>query len=255
MNGVEGEVEITFKEERVATVIGNLATEPRKDGDAVDGVLVSKDFSQQLMLPADIPQLTQLGVTRLQQEITIPFQETLPTLLRFVRRVYDPELPDPGGDPASVPAMVVCERVKVFFLKSKLRLEWQASPNADMVADSLITLALQAQIAPSSLRISSPACGKASPSPTDRANTDRAGVHVRLLQSRFEQVQQQSGKGKIFLVKDGSDAVQFNPRTRTVTGPEHLATRVRDVIKTLDHTLMPIAIPKKRDRPNASVLL
>lgn len=48
-------VELYFRGEKTAKVMGNLAIEKPKPGDKVSGILVKRNFNYHLLAPVDIP--------------------------------------------------------------------------------------------------------------------------------------------------------------------------------------------------------
>lgn len=64
-------VELHFRGEKTAKVIGNLATQAPVDGSFVEGVLTSKDFTFQIIAPTELAGFTELVTAPVIQKISV----------------------------------------------------------------------------------------------------------------------------------------------------------------------------------------
>lgn len=69
-------VELTFQSEKMAKVVGSLATNRLENGDVVSGVLVSKDFDHSIISPEDLETFTDLTTSTIVQRQFLPFRST-----------------------------------------------------------------------------------------------------------------------------------------------------------------------------------
>lgn len=75
-------VELYFRGEKTAKIVGKLASLVKPEENAViSGVLVKKNFKYQIMLPEDLPKYTDLAVTEVLQRQSVPFTGNPRTLL------------------------------------------------------------------------------------------------------------------------------------------------------------------------------
>ncbi|KAF9663634.1 hypothetical protein SADUNF_Sadunf17G0071800 [Salix dunnii] len=98
-------VEMYFNSEKMAKTIGKLAERTPDVGETVNGILVKKGFTYQIMAPEDLHVFSQLSTGNITQRITIPFS---------VKQESD----------------------------RHISLHWTADPISDMVSDSVVALVL-----------------------------------------------------------------------------------------------------------------
>ncbi len=64
-------VALALKAEKVAKVVGKLASEDLKDSELVSGLMVCKDFNYTLMAPEDLHNYTQITSASINQKLTV----------------------------------------------------------------------------------------------------------------------------------------------------------------------------------------
>ena len=157
-------VELNFRGEKTAKVVGSLATVPPVDGQIISGVLVRRNFNYHLMAPADLPRefnsihclvlaaYTDLSHSTLTQRQSVFYSGTVELLLYFLQQVAGDvkrleETTDAmGGSKTTV--SVFCNEVKVTIEAPVVYLEWLANPVNDMYADAALAAVLQAEANP-----------------------------------------------------------------------------------------------------------
>ncbi|CBN76100.1 conserved unknown protein [Ectocarpus siliculosus] len=163
------EVKIEFHRETVAKAVGSLARDlggrgkgskgvsrraaaARRRGEAFDvqGLLVNERFTKRLMSADELDEYTLLKVGGIRQRLSVPYFSSAEALRAFVREVFADDsikqeegtfgtrLVVHGAVAATLPPPSAKDR-------TKLLLEWDASPVNDMLADSMVALATQAQ--------------------------------------------------------------------------------------------------------------
>ncbi|CAM9674566.1 unnamed protein product, partial [Laminaria digitata] len=163
------EVKIEFHREKVAKAVGSLARElgggrrhagasRRRQAYDVQGLLVNERFTKRLLDPSDLDEYTLLKVGGVRQRLSVPYFSSAEALRAFVREVFsDASLTQEEGDfgtrlvvhglvAATLPPPTASTR-------TKLLLEWDASPVNDMIADSVVALATQAQASPAGISL------------------------------------------------------------------------------------------------------
>ncbi|CAN0042796.1 unnamed protein product, partial [Scytosiphon promiscuus] len=115
------------------------------------GLLVNERFTKRLMSPDDLDEYTLLKVGGVRQRLSVPYFASAEALRAFVREVFaDDSIRQEEGEFGT--RLVVHGAVAATLppagaatSRSQLLLEWDASPVNDMLADSLVALAAQAQ--------------------------------------------------------------------------------------------------------------
>lgn len=143
-------VELTFRGEKTVKILGSLATDNRelKDGSVIDGILVGKDFDYQLVSAEDLPEFTELRKVVFLQKQAVSSQAT-PSLLEF-------HLVNLFGRAAVKREDSQLEVLKEFSITksadSEYLIEWAGNVQNDMIADSIISVIMNADYARSSVK-------------------------------------------------------------------------------------------------------
>ena len=159
-------VELHFRGEKIAKVMGTLAVDPAKTGQRLSGVLVKRNFSYHLLDPKDISKYTNLVMSTISQRLSVHFKGTFHDLLSYVTNFTWEVVEGPGST----------KLIKVFnaiTLTHKLEnqmviLDWASSPVNDMYADAIIAVLM-----------------KESPSKSRVPLADSAGLFLESLRDMF----------------------------------------------------------------------
>ena len=117
-------VELYFRGEKTAKIVGKLATMVKPEENArISGVLVKRNFKYQIMLPEDLPKYTDLAVSTVLQRQSVPFsgssQDLLTTLYRIcgnLGQIKDPKNNERVG-------VKIYEEIDLYFEKGYVILE------------------------------------------------------------------------------------------------------------------------------------
>ncbi|KAH6602176.1 hypothetical protein BASA61_001380 [Batrachochytrium salamandrivorans] len=155
-------IEFVFRGEKMAKIVGSLAQAALlaateiKDGTTLSGILVSKDFTFQIVAPEDLDTFTSLHTVSLTQRQTIVTQATFGLVRWHLEQMYG-EVKE-----ISKRSLMVFEAVTVHMGKENqnesdgfsmnVELEWDSNPVNDMVADSVVAVLLQADCSPASVK-------------------------------------------------------------------------------------------------------
>ena len=97
-------VQLRFKGDRHARVVGSLAAAQPIGGLPLDGLLIKKDFSYTLMAASHLHDATSLAVTTVMQRPRFRYLAPLPPLLRALRGLFPLDvLPSPPAADAALP--------------------------------------------------------------------------------------------------------------------------------------------------------
>jgi len=173
-------VELEFRAQKIAKIVGGLAAKAPAAGDAVSGLIVRKDFNYHIMNAEDLSKHTPLASTNVQQSLKVPFILSFNTLCHFLGELYKLEFKsdeqnsngdgrtDKDADMAKSQdkdkrrkckkgkgrtehCVIVHKVVSCTLLKkpsAHVQLEWESNPVNDMIADSVTALLLSLQANP-----------------------------------------------------------------------------------------------------------
>ncbi|KAL1438250.1 hypothetical protein MTO96_048328 [Rhipicephalus appendiculatus] len=135
-------VELHFRGEKTAKVMGSLAVQPPEPGRQLSGVLVKRNFSYHLLAPTDLGKYTDMVMSTVGQRMSISYTGSFQMLHFFLNQL--------SGDVEIVEGPKKALRVfgKVTIVQesaSMVLLEWNSSPVNDLFADAVITVVLRAQ--------------------------------------------------------------------------------------------------------------
>ncbi|KAH6937252.1 hypothetical protein HPB50_026206 [Hyalomma asiaticum] len=135
-------VELHFRGEKTAKVMGSLAVELPEPGRQLSGVLVKRNFSYHLLAPTDLGKYTDMVMSTVGQRMSICYTGSFQMLHFFLNQL--------SGDVDIVEGPKKALRVfgKVTIIQespSMVVLEWNSSPVNDLFADAVITVVLRAQ--------------------------------------------------------------------------------------------------------------
>ncbi|KAI9998920.1 hypothetical protein PInf_003584 [Phytophthora infestans] len=150
------EIVLEFKGEKIAKAIGGLASNQPKNGTIISGLLVEVDSQTHLMDKEDLSTYTKLISGTITQKQHVPFEyNSFDVLITFIRQMYEDVVHLEKENRVVVCKQVVVTRCAVAKgATEKLVVEWTSAPTADMIADSVIALAMHAQASPASFKLS-----------------------------------------------------------------------------------------------------
>ena len=133
-------LELHFRGEKIAKVMGNLAVTKPTVGLRLSGILVKRNFSYHLLAPSDLNKYTDMVMSTISQRLTVPFEDDFDHMLTAFQGYHLEQISD-------------CS-VKVFdqiqatidVQKKFVILDWISSPESDMYADTLIASLLKSSI-------------------------------------------------------------------------------------------------------------
>lgn len=180
-------VEIEFRQDKIAKIVGKLTktsvgageetveddlvtgrVSGLEDGDIVSGILVRKNFNDQIVAVEELNSHTSLKTTTITQNLKVPFIHTFDLLKNYLSQIYDVEediAEDKseeglGGDEISqFPSLTVLDSVSIIYkvnaadlMSSHLVLEWDSNPVSDMISDSIISLLMSIDVSPAAVK-------------------------------------------------------------------------------------------------------
>jgi cleavage and polyadenylation specificity factor subunit 3 len=161
------EVKLKFARRRSAKVMGKLAEqdEEPQEGQEVNGIMVTHNFSSKIMTPEDLSIYTPLRVGSISSKLHVPFSASVDTLMLFLNEMFmgvtQTILDKEEEDSNTITVLGLKEDqiiVTVGTVKGIAVVEWDASPANDVIADAIVALILHSQSSPASIRLTSKPC-------------------------------------------------------------------------------------------------
>uniref|UniRef100_A0A1X7TM46 Cleavage and polyadenylation specificity factor subunit 3 n=3 Tax=Amphimedon queenslandica TaxID=400682 RepID=A0A1X7TM46_AMPQE len=142
-------VELYFRGEKMAKVMGSLASKQCTDGQQLSGILVKRGFNYHLVEPADLNNYTDLSTSSVVQRQMVHCSISSHLLLHYMTQL--------SSD--ATPVLVHGEQmlkvfggaITVIHTGSHVTIEWTADATNDMYADAVLSVILQVSSQPKRL--------------------------------------------------------------------------------------------------------
>ncbi|OMH78941.1 Cleavage and polyadenylation specificity factor subunit 3 [Zancudomyces culisetae] len=155
-------VTLHFKGERMARVVGSLATlGPPKPGSLVDAILLHNPlltYPYTMVTQDELPQYSNLSVVPITQNLSINFHANFSLLYFHLLSMFG-DIKQLFKDHYQVYGLV---ELRFEAQKSRIHLKWSCSTLSDMIADSILSILYNFESSPASVKIScaeSSGCG------------------------------------------------------------------------------------------------
>jgi len=243
-------VELRVPPDRMADAVGVLADElsaaasakrskkdaPQEDDGSVGiaagqaGLLVEDAAGTRLLLsPEDLASFTTLSACKVEQCQRFAFTHNLATLGRALRETYDDVEVTADG------CLSVCDCVLVSLQKQVLSVVWQASPVADLIADSVSFTAIELTRSPSVIQ------ALQSPEEMDVAEARLFRVLCAYLQQEYGELTVDDAAETVKFEVDGSQVIVDLPSRDVACDAEALRERVKLSLRRCETSLRPVA--------------
>eukprot|EP00934_Nitzschia_sp_Nitz4_P008826 Nitzschia sp. Nitz4//scaffold58_size112336//52644//55069//NITZ4_004031-RA/size112336-augustus-gene-0.23-mRNA-1//-1//CDS//3329554983//8816//frame0 len=157
-------VSLKFARRRSAKVMGSLAerkSEPA-EGDEVQGILVTHNFHSKIVKPEDLATYTPLRLGSISSKLHVPYTGSLQTFQLFLSEMFSGVVETTSEEDGNTCTTFSLHKGMVSVTLGSLvgvaRVEWEASPAGDVIADALIALLMHAQSSAASIRLTSKPC-------------------------------------------------------------------------------------------------
>jgi cleavage and polyadenylation specificity factor subunit 3 len=145
-------VELYFKGEKTAKVMGKLATKKAENGDAVSGILVKRDFKYHIVDATDINKYTDMSMSTVTQRQSLAFSGSPVNLKLLLERLGGSVTDEVVDIDKKFHKYKVFDSVEVTFDGKIVILEWIANPINDMFADTILASLLQTELSGSQIK-------------------------------------------------------------------------------------------------------
>lgn len=138
-------VELHFRGEKMAKVVGSLAAQRPKEGQQISGILVKRNFNYHIISPNDLSNYTDLAMSTVTQRLSIRYTGTVALLQYYLNQLSGDLEQSMTGDKH---VLRVFKSVSVIVEPKMAVIEWVANPVTDMYADAVMTVILRAETDP-----------------------------------------------------------------------------------------------------------
>lgn len=142
-------VELYFKGEKTAKVMGSLASSKVENGDRVSGILVKRDFKYHVLAASDLSKYTDMSMSTVTQRQSLAFSGSPSSLKLLLERIGGDDTVEVLDNDKKFRAF---DSVEVTFDGKIVILEWQANPVNDMFADTILASLLQTELCGSQIK-------------------------------------------------------------------------------------------------------
>ena len=134
-------VQLHFRGEKTAKVMGTLAIDSPKPGHKLSGVLVKRNFSYHLLAPTDLSKYTDMVMSTVSQRLSVNFKGTFQDLFNTLSHLDCEIMESKGG----TKFLRIFKKITLNLNTTNnfVTLDWIASPVCDMYADTIIGLLLK----------------------------------------------------------------------------------------------------------------
>lgn len=148
------EVNISCCTAKSVKLVGKIADRIIKPNSTLDGVLIYKDYSHLLVDASEITNYTQLPTYKLFQKQSIPFNSNFDLFCTFLEAAFDHVDRKVVNERPTVQIENKAVELNYSVKDSKIQINWISSPVNDMIVDSVVTIIMQTQYSPASVRLS-----------------------------------------------------------------------------------------------------
>eukprot|EP00912_Choanoflagellata_sp_UC4_P000830 UC4_evm1s509 len=163
-------VDLTFRGEKMAKVIGTIAAEDPQFGQTLSGVLIQKSFDYHIVAPEDLGEYTDLKTSVVTQRQFVPFQHEFSLLKHFLKELHGEvnTIEVKGEEAIRVMDKITIRHVPAGGKRRKtskmedtpsvasVQLEWEANAENDIWADAVLAALLQIDGSPEAVRLTLP---------------------------------------------------------------------------------------------------
>ncbi|GJQ15495.1 hypothetical protein GpartN1_g7286.t1 [Galdieria partita] len=134
-------VRLTFRAEKVAKAIGEVAKRKPEDGASMSGILVKRDFNYTLMSPNELNTYTGLKVSRIQQRLVVPLKKPFSQLATELNHLLEGAVLDIDEE-TKRPQLDILGAIQVTLLEDgeSVSVEWCTNYATDILVESIVYL-------------------------------------------------------------------------------------------------------------------
>lgn len=237
-------VELHFRGEKMAKTIGSLAAVKPRPNQEVRGVLVGKDFQYHIVAATDIEEFTELQNMTITQRQSVRYDGPFELVKFHINQMFG-EFEQVDSECLRIMDAVKLQKVA----RNEIVLEWLGDVVNDVVADSVVSLILQIDSHPASVRETT------SPHSHSHDNSHSADMSQRtqflelVLNAFFDEGMgnvKLDQSGRLIILNVDSVEAQVNIDTLEIkTANADLHTRLKRILQEVMLTCTPVDAPWK----------
>ena len=135
-------VDLYFRGEKMAKVMGSLAVQKPEEGVKVSGILVKRNFNYHILSPNDLSKYTDLTMSTVTQRQSIHYGGSLAMLQHILQQTAG-EVETVAAETDKKKIIRAFGSIDIIWEPRMVTLEWIASPCNDMFADAVLSTILQ----------------------------------------------------------------------------------------------------------------
>ncbi len=238
-------VEIAHRSEKLARVIGSLASEPMKDKSQVQGLLVRKDFDDVLINQSDLSEFTKLRSCSVKQKQTIPMSKPMSSLRFALEGMFEGLHTISGAMDKERETISIEEHLTIVKgapsagAVPHIVMEWDSNPISDLLADSVVAMVLQIEDEPQDLA-GLEAALKSAQGDEKQAAVARLRIARALMAAQFGEVDIDETEGILTFTVGGEPVAVYAKDGKVECGPDPLRERVEQVVQRIAAAIQPL---------------
>ena len=143
-------IELSFRGEKMAKVMGELASKSPLNGLVVSGILIKRGFKHHLVDPIDLSNYTDLGIGVVKQQMSINYQGNINLLYDHIKNMSSNiKLYSSNGKNM----IIAFEVITLIIQDDVVIIEWVSNAINDIFADAILTIILQISLVPIPINI------------------------------------------------------------------------------------------------------
>ncbi|KAJ2720950.1 endoribonuclease ysh1 [Coemansia sp. Benny D115] len=155
-------VELRFRGEKMARVMGALASKAPREGNWTAGILVEKDFNYTLVDVSDMQEFTGIAPVVIEQELQVAYTSSFGLLRHHLEQMFGRlQLTTERTAKGETHILRIYDCIDVSHSSWKKHVEvvWVGNALNDMVADSTVAIILNIESSPASVKLTQSSCG------------------------------------------------------------------------------------------------
>nr|CAD7194532.1 unnamed protein product [Timema douglasi] len=132
-------VELYFRGEKTAKVMGTLAMEKPRLGHKLSGILVKRNFNYHMLAPTDLSKYTDMSMSQVVQRQSIHYSGSIQVLRYLLTQVAG------ALEALEEKKFRAFQNIDISLENKIVTLEWVATPVNDMYADAVLAAVMQAE--------------------------------------------------------------------------------------------------------------
>ncbi|CAD5234979.1 unnamed protein product [Bursaphelenchus xylophilus] len=146
-------VNLYFRGQKTAKVVGQLAQEPALDNNIISGILLKRNYNFHLLMPSDLSVYTELSTSTVSERKSLYYDGRLPQLMYNLGQLTEkytihamPKMDSKKEEPDYIIKMFDDKiDIKYYEKHRVILLEWVSTPVSDMYSDAIMSAILHAQ--------------------------------------------------------------------------------------------------------------